>query len=282
MRTIEFETIAAAVASACVEANRRLPDDVVASLGAALARETEPRAQAILRDILRNAELAAETGLPLCQDTGLAVVFAEVGQDARLEGGLLSDAVNEGVRRATREGLLRSSMLADPLARGPNTGDNTPAVLHVRLVEGEGLRLTVAPKGGGCENMSAVWMLTPAQGRAGVVEAITARIREAGGRPCPPLVLGVGIGGSFEQAALLAKRAATMRRVGEPNSDSALADLEAELLEAVNATGVGPMGLGGRTTALAVHVQSYPCHIASLPVALNVQCHSARHRTVEL
>ncbi len=282
MRTIDFETIAAAVASACIEANLRLPADVVAALEAGLERETQATARSILGDILENARLAQQTRLPLCQDTGLAVVFAEVGQEAHIIGGTLGEAVDEGVRRGYAEGLLRKSVLARPLDRASNTGDNTPAVLHVSLVGGDGLRLTVAPKGGGCENMSKVWMLTPSQGRAGVMDAIVSRIREAGGRPCPPLILGVGLGGSFEQAAILSKRAAILRSLGQPSADPDLAVLETELLEAVNATGVGPMGLGGRTTALAVHVESWPCHIASLPLALNVQCHSARHRTVEL
>ena len=281
MREIAAEAITEAVAAACRDANLRLPADVLAGLGAAFARETHPRARTILQDIIANAGIAVETGLPLCQDTGLVVVFAEIGQDAHIVGGLLSEAVDEGVRRGYEEGLLRKSILARPLDRTTNTGDNTPAVLHLRLVPGDGLRLTVAPKGGGCENMSAAWMLTPAQGRRGVVDAIVTRIREAGGRPCPPLILGVGLGGSFEQAAVLAKRAAILHRVGEANPDPELAALEAEILAAVNATGVGPMGLGGDTTALSVHVESYPCHIASLPLALNVQCHSARHKTVE-
>jgi len=220
--------------------------------------------------------------LPLCQDCGLVVVLADVGQDLRIAGGTLQDAIDDGVRTGYKEGYLRKSMLANPLDRASNTGDNTPAVVHVRLVEGDGLKVVVAPKGGGCENMSALWMLTPSQGRQGIIDAVTERVREAGGRPCPPLILGVGIGGSFEQAALLAKEAAIIRPVGSPHGDPELAQLERDLLEAVNVTGVGPMGLGGETTALGVHVESYPCHIASLPVALNVQCHSARHRTVEL
>jgi len=282
MRTIDFETIAAAVASACLGANLRLPGEVIAALEVGLDCETKPIARSILSDILENARLAPERRLALCQDTGLVVVFAEVGQDVHILGGRLTDAVDEGVRRGYAEGLLRKSILARPLDRASNTGDNTPAVTHISLVEGDGLRLTVAPKGGGCENMSALWMLTPAQGRAGVTEAIVARVREAGGRPCPPVILGVGLGGSFEQAEILAKRAAVVRPLGEPNAGPDLAALEAELLAAVNATGVGPMGLGGRTTALAVHVESFPCHIASLPLALNVQCHSARHQTVEL
>ena len=282
MREITRETIAASVARACCEANLRLPDDVRQAIECSAAADGSPRAREILGDIIANADLAAETGLPLCQDCGLVVVFAEVGQDAHITGGTLAEAIDDGVRQGYEIGHLRKSMLADPLDRASNTGDNTPAVVHVRLVAGDGLKLVIAPKGGGCENMSALWMLTPSQGREGIIDSVASRIREAGGRPCPPLVLGVGIGGSFEQAAIIAKEAAIVRPVGEPNPDPGLAELEADILEAVNASGVGPMGLGGDTTALGVHVESYPCHIASLPVALNVQCHSARHTTVEL
>jgi fumarate hydratase subunit alpha len=282
MREIECEAVAGAVASVCREANLELPADVRAGLERAVATETRAPARAILQDLLDNADLASETGLPLCQDCGLVVVLADVGQEVHFLGGLLTEAVNEGVRRGYTEGLLRDSMLADPLDRSSNTGDNTPAVVHVRLVEGDICRLVVAPKGGGCENMSASWMLAPAQGRQGVIDAVVARVREAGGRPCPPLILGVGLGGSFEQAALLAKRAAVLPAVGEANPDPELAELEADILATVNATGIGPMGLGGNVTALAVHIEAHPCHIASLPVALNVQCHSARHKMVEL
>jgi fumarate hydratase subunit alpha len=282
MREIKSEAVAAAIASACREANLELPPDVRAGLERAVATEEDASARAILQDLLDNADLASETGLPLCQDCGLVVVFADVGQELHFVGGSFTEAVNEGVRRGYTEGLLRNSVLADPLDRASNTGDNTPAVVHVRLVEGDACRLVVAPKGGGCENMSASWMLAPAQGRQGVIDAVVARIREAGGRPCPPLILGIGLGGSFEQAALLAKRAAILPAVGEVNADPELAALEADILAAVNATGIGPMGLGGDVTALAVHIEAHPCHIASLPVALNVQCHSARHKTVEL
>lgn len=282
MREIEWETVAATVGSACREANLRLPADVLAGLERASAEETHPRARGMLQDLLANAALAPETGLPLCQDCGLVVVFVDIGQEVHLVGGALTGAIDEGVRRGYREGFLRKSVLADPLDRSTNTGDNTPAVVHVHLVEGDVCRLTIAPKGGGCENMSASWMLTPAQGHGGVVNAVVGRVREAGGRPCPPLILGVGIGGSFEQAAIVAKRAAILPAIGEPNPDPKLAALEADILNAVNATGIGVMGLGGDTTALSVHVETHPCHIASLPVALNVQCHSARHTTVEL
>jgi fumarate hydratase subunit alpha len=280
MRSINPADITAAVAEMARRANLELPADVLAALKRARARETSPVAADVLDTIIANAAVAREHVLPICQDCGAAVVFAEVGRDCHLLGDLYA-AIDEGVRIGYREGYLRKSMVRDPLRRDTNTGDNTPAIVHVRLTEGDGLRLTLAPKGGGSENMSAVWMMTPAAGREGIVRFIVQRIREAGGKPCPPLILGVGIGGTMEKSALMAKES-LLRPVGQPSDDPDLAALESELLEAVNDTGVGPMGLGGRTTALAVHVERFPCHIASLPVALNVQCHAARHVTVSL
>ena len=280
MRQIESAQIAKAVADLCQRVNFELPEDVLAGLERARAEETSGLAVDILGKLLENARIAREERLALCQDCGVAVVFAEVGQDVRVLGDLY-EAIDEGVRRGYREGFLRNSMVRDPLRRDTNTGDNTPAVVHVRLVAGDRLRLTLAPKGGGSENMSAVWMLVPAEGREGVIKRIVGRIEEAGGKPCPPLVLGVGIGGTMEKAALLAKEG-LIRDLGEPSPAAEVAELEAEILEAVNATGIGPMGLGGKTTALAVHVERYPCHIASLPLALNVQCHAARHASVDL
>ncbi len=281
MREIHVDRVTEAVAEMCQRTNTELPEDVVAALQRARDRETSDTAREILDQLLRNAEIARETKVPLCQDTGVAVVFGDLGQEAALVGGGLQEAVDEGVRRGYEDGYLRKSLVRDPLDRSTNTGDNTPAVLHLRLVPGDNLTLHMAPKGGGSENMSALWMLTPAQGREGVVEAIVAQVTAAGGMPCPPLVLGVGVGGTFELSALLAKRA-LLRPLGEPSPIPEVADLEAEMLAAVNATGVGPMGLGGMTTALAVHVERHPCHIASLPLALNVQCHAARHMTVVL
>jgi len=278
MREIHVDRITEVVADLSQRANRYLPEEVVSALRAARGRETHELAREILSQLLRNAEVAGHKHIPLCQDTGVAVVFVELGQEVHLVGGGLQEAVNEGVRRGYGEGYLRKSMVADPLNRATNTGDNTPAVLHVGVVPGDALTIHVTPKGGGSENMSGLWMLTPAQGRESVVAAIVSQVRAAGGMPCPPLVLGVGLGGTFELCALLAKRA-LLRRLGEPSSLAEVAELEAAILEAVNATGVGPMGLGGRTTALAVHVERYPCHIASLPLALNVQCHAARHAT---
>lgn len=281
MRDIEVNLITEAVADIARRSNVELPPEVVAALGAARARETSPTAREVLNQLLLNAERAQETGLPLCQDTGVAVVFVDLGQDAHLVGGGLQEAIDAGVRRGYEEGYLRKSVVRDPLDRATNTGDNTPAVVHVRIVAGDRVTVHFAPKGGGSENMSALWMLTPAQGREGVIEAIAAQIRAAGGMPCPPLVLGVGLGGTFELSALLAKRA-LLRPLGEPAPIADVAALEADILAAVNATGVGPMGLGGVTTALAVHVERHPCHIASLPLALNVQCHAARHMSLVL
>ncbi len=281
MRELDVNSLIGPLAAACIRANRELPAEVEAALRYAREHESDKLARQVLDTLIANAQLARDSSLPICQDTGVVVVFADVGQDLHLVGGDFYEAINEGVRQGYREGFLRKSVVAAPLSRAPNTGDNTPAIVHVRLVPGERLRLHVAPKGAGSENMSALWMLTPAGGAAGVIEAVLARIREAGGQPCPPLVLGIGIGGTFEKAALLAKEA-LLRPLGEASEQPEVAKLEAEILETVNATGIGPMGLGGDTTALAVHILTYPCHIASLPVALNVQCHVARHTTVEL
>jgi len=281
MRDVDVGRITDAVAELARRSNVELPADVVAALRAARDREGSAIAREVLDQLLLNAERAVETGLPLCQDTGVAVVFVDLGQDAHLVGGELQAGVDEGVRRGYEEGYLRKSVVRDPLDRSTNTGDNTPAVVHVRVVPGDRVTLHFAPKGGGSENMSALWMLTPAQGRDGVIEAIAAQVSAAAGMPCPPLLLGVGLGGSFELSALLAKRA-LLRPLGEPSPEPDVAALERNILAAVNDTGVGPMGLGGVTTALAVHVERHPCHIASLPLALNVQCHAARHMTVEL
>lgn len=230
----------------------------------------------MLEQLIENARIAREEQMPICQDTGIALVFVEIGQDAHIVGGGLSEAINEGVRRGYDEGYLRKSVVRHSLDRA-NTGDNTPAVVHTEIVPGDGLKITVCPKGGGCENMSAAKMLTPAEGRGGVKRFVVETVREAGPNPCPPIIVGVGLGGTLEKAALLSKKA-ILRRVGEPSANPIDAELERELLAAVNETGVGPAGYGGRVTALAVHVESYPCHIASLPVAITLQCHAARHK----
>ncbi len=281
MREIDVAQITDAVAEMSRRSNVELPADVIAALRQAREREDAPIACEVLDQLLLNAEYAEATGLPLCQDTGLAIVFVDLGQDVHLVGGELQQAVDAGVRRGYEEGYLRKSVVRDPLDRSTNTGDNTPAVVHLRLVPGDRVTVQFAPKGGGSENMSGLWMLTPAQGRQGVVEAIAAQVAAAGGMPCPPVVLGIGLGGTFELSALLSKRA-LFRPLGRPSPEEDVAGLERDVLAAVNATGVGPMGLGGRTTALAVHIERHPCHIASLPLALNVQCHAARHMTTVL
>lgn len=263
------------MAALCQEANFNLPADVRRCLDRAAAGETSPTGRDVLDQIRENAAIAAAEQVPICQDTGFAVVFLELGQDAHVEGGDLYAAVNEGVRKGYREGYLRKSIVGHPLER-VNTGDNTPAVIHTEIVPGDGLKITVAPKGGGSENMSAIRILKPAEGVAGVKKFVVETVESAGPNPCPPVVVGVGVGGTFEKAAWLAKKA-LLRDLGEPAADPAAAALERELLEEINCLGIGPAGLGGKTTALAVHVELYPAHIASLPVAVNLNCHAARH-----
>ncbi|HOF87953.1 MAG TPA: fumarate hydratase [Armatimonadota bacterium] len=279
MRVITAEQLADAVAALYMRANRHMPAALRAALARALEAEVSPVGRETLARLLENAAVAAETGLPLCQDTGLAVVMAELGTEVRIDGDLAA-AVDDGVRRAHAEGYLRASVVAHPLRR-VNTGDNTPAILHLRLVPGDRLRLTVLPKGGGSENASALRMLKPADGAAGVIEFVVGRVSEQGVNACPPLLIGVGIGGNFEGCALLAKRA-LLRPPGAPNPDPDDAALEAELLRRINALGIGPGGTGGAVTALAVHVETAPCHIASLPCAVHLQCNAHRWAEVEL
>ena len=279
IREIDAAVIADTVAALCMDANRNLPGDVACALRCAHAQEPFAPAKDILDVLVRNEQIAREEQAPICQDTGMAVVFAEVGQDVHINGSFEA-SVNEGVRRGYVEGLLRKSVVGDPLRR-INTGDNTPAILHTRLVPGDQIRLTVAPKGFGSENMSRLKMLTPAQGVAGVKEFVLETVRLAGANPCPPMVLGVGIGGDFERVAQMAKEA-LMIPLDEPNADPYYAALEAELLDAVNATGIGPQGLGGRTTCLGVHVIAGATHIAGLPVAVNVSCHVTRHKSATI
>ena len=279
MREVTAAQIEEKVYGLCLAAGRVLEEPAVAALKRAAQAEQSPHGGEMLRQLVENVSVAAEYNLPLCQDTGMAVVFADVGQDVHIMGGLLADAVDAGVRRAYRDGHFRSSVLT-PLARR-NTGDNTPAVLHTRLVEGDTIHLTVAPKGFGSENMSRLAMLTPSAGIEGVKDFIVETVRLAGGNPCPPVVVGVGIGGTFERCAELAKRS-LLRPLGQPSADSVLAELEQELLGRINALGIGPMGLGGTVTALAVHVTAGHTHIAGLPVAVNMQCHCARHASGEV
>ncbi len=275
IRTIQTKEIADNISEMCIEANHCLSPDMSDALKRAEAGEKAPLGRKILSQLRENLEIAASDMIPICQDTGMAVVFLEVGQDVHLEGDGLEDAVNEGVRRGYTEGYLRKSVVGDPLIRD-NTKDNTPAVLHVRIVPGDQVKITVAPKGFGSENMSRIFMLKPAEGIEGVKEAVLTAVRDAGPNACPPLVVGVGIGGTFEKCALMAKEA-LLREAGSHSPISYIKDMEKELLERINMLGIGPGGLGGTTTALAVNINTYPTHIAGLPVAVNICCHVNRH-----
>jgi fumarate hydratase subunit alpha len=279
MREINISQITTAIRDLCIKANTHLGEDVLEAFNKAIELEVSPTGKDILEKLLENARIAREEEIPICQDTGFAVVFVELGQEVHLVGGDLKEAINEGVRQGYQEGYLRKS-ICHPFTR-KNTGDNTPAVIHLDIVPGERVRLIVAPKGGGSENMSRVTMLTPAVGMEGVKDFVVQRVKESGANPCPPIIVGVGIGGTFETAALLAKRT-LLRPLGSQNPNTELASLEAQLYEEINALGIGPQGLGGRITSLAVHVAMMESHIASLPVAVNIQCHAARHKEVEL
>jgi fumarate hydratase subunit alpha len=281
VREISTEQIIQEVARLCIEANYYLGEDVLDALRNACQKEASPVGQAVLEQILQNAKIAAQGELPLCQDTGLAVVFLELGQDVHIVGGDLYEAINEGVRRGYQEGYLRKSVVDRPFSARVNTRDNTPAVIHTDIVPGDRLKITVAPKGGGSENMSYLKMFSPAAGRQGIVDWVVECVDKSGANPCPPIIVGVGIGGTMDQTTLLAKES-LLRPVGQPHPDLEVAELEAEILERVNRLGIGPQGLGGSVTALAVHVETFPCHIASLPAAVNIQCHSARHKEAVL
>jgi len=275
VREVDVGVIAETVKRLCMAANFDLGQDVLDAFKRAKAVEESPAGVEILAQLEENASIARQERVAICQDTGIAVVFVELGQDVHLVGGDLNSAINQGVRQGYQEGYLRKS-LCHPFTRA-NTGDNTPAVIHVKIVPGDKVKVTVAPKGGGSENMSRVTMLTPAVGKEGIVEYVVQRVKESGSNPCPPIIVGVGIGGTFENAALLAKEA-LLRPVGSANRDPELAALEAEILERINKLGIGPQGLGGRITSLAVHINMMPCHIASLPLAVNIQCHAQRHK----
>ncbi len=281
MREISTEQITQEVARLCIEANYHLGQDVLDALRYAREKEISPVGQVVLDQILQNAEIAAQGELPLCQDTGLAVVFLELGQGVHIVGGDLYEAINEGVRQGYQRGYLRKSVVDRPFSARVNTRDNTPAVIHADIVPGDKLKITVAPKGGGSENMSYLKMFSPAAGRPGIINWVVECVDKSGANPCPPIIVGVGIGGTMDRTTLLAKKA-LFRPVGQPHPDSEVAELEAEILERVNRLGIGPQGLGGRVTALAVHVETFPCHIASLPAAVNIQCHSARHKEAVL
>ncbi len=275
MRTVNVRTITENIKEMCIEANHFLSDDMREALDKSVTAEESPLGVQILEQLRENLEIAGKDMIPICQDTGMAVVFVKIGQDVHIEGGLLSDAINEGVRQGYTEGFLRKSVVKDPIFR-ENTGDNTPAVIHYEIVEGDAVDITVAPKGFGSENMSRVFMLKPADGIEGVKEAILTAVRDAGPNACPPMVVGVGIGGTFEKCALLAKKALT-RSIDEQASLQYVRELEAEMLSKINKLGIGPGGLGGRVTAYAVNIETYPTHIAGLPVAVNICCHVNRH-----
>lgn len=277
IRTVNVKEITENIREMCIEANHFLSPDMGRALTRAVRSEESPLGRQILGQLEENLEMAAEEMIPICQDTGMAVVFLEVGQDVHLEGGSLEDAVNEGVRRGYAEGFLRKSVVKDPLVR-ENTKDNIPAVIHARIIPGVSVRITVAPKGFGSENMSRIFMLKPAEGIEGVKSAVLTAVKEAGPNACPPLVVGVGIGGTFEKCALLAKEALT-REAGSYSPVPYVKDMEKELLDKINGLGIGPGGLGGTTTALAVNINTYPTHIAGLPVAVNICCHVNRHIT---
>lgn len=275
MRILEVSEIAEQIKEMCIEANHFLSPDMEKAIHSAVQREKSPIGKQVLGQLCENMKIAGEDMIPICQDTGMTVVFVEAGQDVHFQGGSLEEAINEGVRRGYTEGFLRKSVVADPLIR-ENTKDNTPAVVHYSIVPGDKVKITVAPKGFGSENMSRVFMLKPADGIEGVKNAILTAVQEAGPNACPPMVVGVGIGGTFAKCALLAKKALT-REIGEHSEIDYVADMEKELLEKINKTGIGPGGLGGTTTALAVNINTYPTHIAGLPVAVNICCHVNRH-----
>jgi fumarate hydratase subunit alpha len=277
MREIKSAEITEAISRMICEANYKLGDDTLAALKDARITEKSPLGKEALDIIIENASIAEKDNIPLCQDCGTAIVFLEIGQDVHITDGNLNDAVNEGVRQGYKGGYLRKSIVENPFSDRKNTGDNTPAVIHTKIVTGDGVKISVMSKGSGAENKSTVAMLKPGEGTEGIIKTVLKTIEEAGGSPCPPIVIGLGIGGTLEKAALMAKEA-LFRETGKPNHDPEIAKLEQDVLERVNELGIGPLGFGGNTTALAVHAEAMPTHIASLPVAVNIQCHSVRHR----
>ncbi len=278
LREIDVSVITKTVAELCIRANKLLPDDLAETISSCRGCERNPLAESVLGDIEANLDAAKELDIPICQDTGMAVVFLDIGQDVHFVGGSLYDAVNRGVHDGYVDGYLRCSVVSDPLRR-VNTKDNTPAVIHTNIVDGDGVKITVAPKGFGSENMSCLKMMTPARGREDIIEYVLDCVKTAGGNPCPPIVLGIGIGGDFEQCAFLAKKA-LCRSVSQKSPDEFYAEMEAEILDRINReTGVGPQGFGGDTTALSVAIETAPTHIAGLPVAVNFGCHVTRHAT---
>lgn len=278
MREVHFDEIAKTIKNLFMEANVYLPDDVKEALKKGREEDPSPQAKEVFGRLIENYEISERDKTPLCQDCGLAVVFAELGQEVHVVGGDFNEAINEGVRQGYEEGYLRKSAVLDPVFERNNTKDNTPAILYTDIVPGDKIKFTIAPKGGGSENMSALGMLKPAQGGDGVRKFVVETVDNAGANPCPPVVVGVGLGGTADKAMQIAKKA-IMRPLNSKNKNPKLANLEEEILEDVNKLGIGPQGFGGRTTALAVHIEAFPCHIASMPVAVNMQCHSARHKS---
>jgi len=281
VREIDVAEVTAAIAELCLEANYDLPQDVYAALELAKESEESPVGKAVLQQLLDNADIAEEDRVPICQDCGVAVLFIDIGQDVHFVGGDFEAAVNEGVRRGYRDGYLRKAIGEEPAHARRNTKDNTPAVIHTRVVPGDAVHILLMPKGGGAENMSSLTMLKPAQGVQGLIDAVVETVSKAGANPCPPVVIGVGIGGTIDMVTVLAKKALA-RVIGSRHPDPRLAELEDELLARINALGIGPQGLGGTTTALAVFIEEMPSHIASMPVAVNVQCHAQRHKITVL
>jgi fumarate hydratase subunit alpha len=281
VREIDVAVVTAAIEELCIDANYDLPQDVYAALELAKETEESPVGRAVLQQLTDNADIAAEDRVPICQDTGFAVLFIDVGQDVHFTGGDFEEAVNEGVRRGYGDGYLRKSIVEEPGHARRNTRDNTPAIVHTRIVPGDTVHVLLMPKGGGAENMSSLNMLKPAQGVQGIIDAVIETVSRAGSNPCPPVVIGVGIGGTIDMVTVLAKKALA-RSIGSRHADPRLAELEDELLARINALGIGPQGLGGTTTALAVFVEEMPSHIASMPMAVNVQCHAQRHKSTVL
>ena len=281
LREIEASKITEAVKKLVMDANYFIGNDVLKAIEEALKKETSQTAKEILDIILENHKIAREEQMPICQDTGVSVFFIEMGQELHIVGGGYEDAINEGVRQGYTDGYLRKSMVGDPIIERKNTGDNTPAVIHTRIVPGDKIYIIAAPKGGGSENMSEVQMMKAADGIEGVKDFVIERVKKSGGNPCPPVIVGVGLGGNFEMSAILSKKALT-RNFGQRNPNPEFAEVEVELLKRINKLGIGPMGLGGRTTALEVFIEYMPCHIASMPVAVNMNCHAARHKEITL
>ena len=278
MREINVSQIIPVVKKLCIDANYYVNEDLLKKLKEFMEKEESPVGKEILSQIIKNDELAGELQIPMCQDTGVALFFIELGQDVHIVGGDFYDSINEGVRQGYNEGYLRKSLVSDPVIERKNTKDNTPAIIHTKIVPGDKIKIDFAPKGGGSENMSEVKMMTAADGIEGVKKFVIDRVKRAGGNPCPPIIVGVGIGGDFEKCAILSKKA-LLRPLNEENPDPKWHAVEEELLHKINNLGIGPMGLGGRTTALAVNILTFPCHIASMSVAVNIQCHAARHKS---